>query len=410
MTIMNNPIFINAAFDIGCQFIKNAVWHKDNCTWLGENIQDVYNQKSLVYENIGLDIYSGVSGIALFLTQLYRNTEDQIIKEAITGAINTLIENYSLSPYNLNYHFGKLGIITTILFSAETLGREDWSKFGKANLNMLLQERIENFETEILMGISGTISPLLLLWKKYNEDIFINKLREIGDYIIDKANRYDTYWNWDSHISDIPLTGYSHGVSGIVKGLLDIYEVTEEAKYLNAAIMGIAYENNFYNAAVKNWVDLRELEGANQSSFMVAWCHGAPGIALSRIRAWQLTQDTKYKNEAFIALETTMTQVYTWLNEFPSYSNFSLCHGLAGNADILLTGGIEMKIPTFKNAAYHTGQYGIEKYAQPGIIWPGGLNDPSTNFPIDIPGLMLGNAGIGSFYLRLGNPELPPIL
>jgi lantibiotic modifying enzyme len=37
----------------------------------------------------------------------------------------------------------------------------------------------------------------------------------------------------------------------------------------------------------------------------LAWCHGAPGGALARLRAWALTGDPHHRQEAVAALHTT---------------------------------------------------------------------------------------------------------
>jgi lantibiotic biosynthesis protein len=49
---------------------------------------------------------------------------------------------------------------------------------------------------------------------------------------------------------------------------------------------------------------------------------------------------------------------------------------------------------------------GIERYERTGLMWPSGINDPSGTTPgqQETPGLMLGLAGTGYFYLRLANP------
>ena len=38
----------------------------------------------------------------------------------------------------------------------------------------------------------------------------------------------------------------------------------------------------------------------------MAWCHGAPGIGLSRLRSFKLNQDNLLAQEAVVAANTTM--------------------------------------------------------------------------------------------------------
>ncbi len=78
-------------------------------------------------------------------------------------------------------------------------------------------------------------------------------------------------------------------------------------------------------------------------------------------------------------------------------TNFSLCHGVAGNSDILLDCGNEEHV----KLAETIGMAGINKYELNEIPWPSGLNTNQYT-----PGLLVGIAGTGYFYLRLFNKDM----
>src|SRR5204863_3916825 len=86
--------------------------------------------------------------------------------------------------------------------------------------------------------------------------------------------------------------------------------------------------------------------------------------------------------------------------------NYSLCHGLAGNAEVLLYGsrtlttGAEDALSLALRVA-HAGQ--VDSVSRGGT-WSCGAGGGET------PGLMLGLAGIGLFYLRLHDPSVPSAL
>ena len=67
---------------------------------------------------------------------------------------------------------------------------------------------------------------------------------------------------------------------------------------------------------------------------MTFWCHGTPGIALARLRAYEMTGDERYEADAIAALKTTQGSIESALDSWAG--NFSLCHGLAGNAEVLI--------------------------------------------------------------------------
>ena len=96
--------------------------------------------------------------------------------------------------------------------------------------------------------------------------------------------------------------------------------------------------------------------------------HGAPGIALSRLRASELLGDSQFRSEALTALQTTRDSVRSGLHS----GNHSLCHGLAGNAEILAEGRPLLGDES-ENLVHTIALTGIETYGQPGRYWPGGV-------------------------------------
>jgi lantibiotic biosynthesis protein len=82
---------------------------------------------------------------------------------------------------------------------------------------------------------------------------------------------------------------------------------------------------------------------------------------------------------------------------------FSLCHGLAGNAELFLVGGQLLLEPALHVVAEEIANAGRDQYHVPRRPWPCGITGGGTT-----PGLMLGLAGIGYFYLRAADPARTP--
>jgi lantibiotic modifying enzyme len=137
------------------------------------------------------------------------------------------------------------------------------------------------------------------------------------------------------------LTGFSHGTAGVAYALLELFQATGDTKYRRGAELAFNYERRWFDASAGNWPDFREEPGARKRGndpwpCATAWCHGAPGIGLSRLRAYEVLRDATCKDEALIALETTRSWIESALRS--GTCSFCLCHGLAGNADLLLQG------------------------------------------------------------------------
>jgi len=200
------------------------------------------------------------------------------------------------------------------------------------------------------------------------------------------------------------LTPY--GTAGVACAMLQLLKITGQSKYFDIAQQAFEYERYWFNPEIGNWPDFRETGRSKKHlPFMTAWCHGAPGIALSRLHAYETLADETYKAEAIIALDTTRKMVESGLNS--STSNFSLCHGLAGNTDVLLHASqiLGQQENDDTDLVHHVANVGIETYASNGHQWPCGV--PSGG---ETPNLMLGLAGIGYFYLRLHTPSVPSVL
>jgi len=105
-----------------------------------------------------------------------------------------------------------------------------------------------------------------------------------------------------------------------------------------------------------------------------------------------------------VALETTRRALDSWLHS-PN-TNYSLCHGLTGNAEVLRYGSAVLGPAASQGckAALDVAAKGIESFGRADHRWPCGTPAGEN------PSLVLGLAGIGYFYLRLGFPSVPRIL
>jgi lantibiotic modifying enzyme len=191
--------------------------------------------------------------------------------------------------------------------------------------------------------------------------------------------------------------------------LLELFNATGNPRYRDVADMAFNYERACFDERMNNWPDFRgvpdrKLRIERHQNFPVFWCHGAPGIALSRLRAYEILLDNRYKSEALIALNTTKAWIEAMLSV--EDANFCLCHGLAGNAHILVKGtrALGQDFTGGHELAREVAAAGIVKYARRNHRWPFGLLGDGS------PGLMCGLSGVGYFYLSLFNPSLPSFL
>ena len=224
------------------------------------------------------------------------------------------------------------------------------------------------------------------------------------------ANRTDYGWSWKT--IDTPgeqtrdLTGFSHGTAGIAWALMELGHANGERRFNAAAEQAFNYERHWFNKEQGNWPDFRgsgDGKAATVSNCGIAWCHGAPGVGLSRIRGFELKQDNACLDEATIAANTTMR--YLSMPQV-AQGGYSLCHGCAGNADFLIEAARILQNGSYRQAAEQVARQGIALFEATHSPWPCGVLGGG-----ETPNLLLGTAGIGLFYLRLEHAgTVAPIL
>jgi lantibiotic modifying enzyme len=243
-----------------------------------------------------------------------------------------------------------------------------------------------------MSGAAGAIACLLSLYRTTGHVPALTTASACGQWLV--ANR--------PHLAEQALTGFSHGAAGIAWALLALASATSESRFCDEAVRAMAYERRQFSSQDGNWPDLRQLDNANglggerQRNFMCAWCHGAPGIGLARIRSLPHMDDAEIRSEIKVALETTLAQGFG--------SNHSLCHGDLGNLELLFEAGRWLADDEWTRRSQRISAEILSSIEQNG--WQCGV--PRG---VETPGFMTGLAGIGYGLLRASAPEqIPSVL
>jgi lantibiotic modifying enzyme len=223
-----------------------------------------------------------------------------------------------------------------------------------------------------------------------------------AEHLIQQAIPQDETLSWPCkpELARANLTGFSHGASGIGWALIRLGCYTNQPEYITAGRQAFAYEATQFDAAQRNWYDLRTSVMTRQSTapkFANFWCSGAAGIGLSRIDSWAALgkTDEDILREAYTALDATF-------RNFHKLSDDSPCHGKAGNAELLLRFAQVVNEPYLQMEAnvQATAQWRNFERARRWTCGAGGSDV--------LPDLMNGLAGIGMHFLRLAYPERVP--
>lgn len=150
---------------------------------------------------------------------------------------------------------------------------------------------------------------------------------------------------WPSPVSSRPLAGLGHGAAGMGLAPLEASVTLDDERLVDAATRAFAYERSVFSEDAQNRPDLRG--DGDSRSFLAGWCSGAPGIALSRLRALQPALSHPHvglwRTELTTAAATTADALFGPLDH--------LCCGNLGRAAVLRAVGGWAREPAWTEAA-----------------------------------------------------------
>ncbi len=180
---------------------------------------------------------------------------------------------------------------------------------------------------EVLYGASGYLTSLLYLKQHFPLEVPAMLVHAVVHHILEGAEDGPggaLLWQW--HGKD--YLGAAHGVSGILLALLDVH----------AHVGPLPQEVRIRIHATLEYLHSLRLPSGNyptrptkdEADHLVQWCHGAPGVLLLFVRAYESFAEPKYLAWAESAADVV------WTRGLLTKGN-GLCHGVAGNAYCFLS-------------------------------------------------------------------------
>lgn len=396
----NEDYLINVSKKVADYMLQRSiVGEKSNIvsrTWL--QAQD-FGLGFELFDTASGDLYSGLAGIALFYNYLWKVSGDSKYKEISKETVESILETLPKEP-DFKYMdkiktgaFNGLGGTAYALFYIDESNQSNIYTNDILNILDILDYNMKNVETEDIINRSGNLGFMISIYEKTKNTSIKGKALDICEKIFKKLNNTKIKIEGKPGISwsEKGSVGYSHGNAGIVAQLYRFYKITNNIRVLNLIEEALLYERSMFSDIDKDWY-----KSADEQNFLCGWCHGAPGILLSKIQMKNLGyEDEEINNEIMIAIHKI---IENGLNK-----DISLCHGDMGNMVILKEAAIVLKDKKLYNQAIAT----IEEIADFVVE----LMETETFKENEHNGFMIGLSGIAYEILRIGKEnEIPNIL
>lgn len=385
-----------AARSVADRLESLALHGEEDAAWIGLTLASTV-------EPLWVDLYDGVPGIALFCAYLGELTgEARYTRLARAAWRNVQRQLESGEPKcTLVGLFSGLGGLLYVLSHLRALWGEPALEAEAAALLERLPALIDaDPELDLLGGSAGCILALQVLRRQVPGlgGRALELSVRCGERLLARAQALPAGLGWTNATSALrPLSGLSHGAAGYALALLELAAASGEPRFRQAALSALAYERSTFSPEARNWRDMRDPtllgRAPGEVFYSMAWCHGAPGIGLSRLRLLEHLDDEAVRAEIAAAVEATSAQGFGM--------SHSLCHGDLGNVELLLLAGELLGEPGWSRRARLLGGAILQSAQEHG--WKCG--NPSQ---VEMPGLMTGLAGIGYGLLRLAEPARVP--
>lgn len=310
---------------------------------------------------------------------------------------------------------GTLSVAWTFLRLTEMTGAVKWREHALKIVKDFEVPKLEEISIDdLLNGISGTALALTMIHEKTGEDWILAKIEPMVELLIRRAWMGKKGLYWDRNEKEIKgLCGITHGAAGMGHAFTELGYYFKNPAFFELTHQAFAYETDLFSEEEGAWPDMRKgifnekdleehvsmLEQDNlafftEPKYMDAWCHGSPGIGLTRIRAYEILKDPEYLAHYRHAAKRSLKAAEN------KGRSFTLCHGMFGDLEMLLEGYRVLGEERFLDDALVDRAISFWKSGKPFVSGFMALNPPQEG-----KGMFMGNAGIGYSLLRWSDPN-----
>lgn len=395
------------ARQLASKLADQAILGADDCSWLGVSV-DGGQEDALTYRPVGTALYDGLAGLAVMYAHAGGLFGDERFADLARRSTVPVLDHLRDARENgladtTGAFSGIAGLLYALDQMAAVTGDSRYADHIEQALPLLLRVAQEETSPDVIGGLAGGAIVAMNLHRQYGSP----QLREIAALCARRLQEtsidVEGAAGWKPAPNSPPLGGFSHGSAGIGWVLFELASFLGDGELRELGRRAVDFDRRLFVPGEGRWRDLRLEQGAISRAPEPAgwWCNGGAGIGLSRLLIARVDDDPELLTEA----EAALSAVY----DGGFGQNHSLCHGDFGNL-ALLTLAAET-LPDAGRAAHWAGAR--DRFAH-GVISQIQSSGAISGIPagrIDVPGMMIGTAGICLGLMRLAEPgRVPDVL
>ena len=285
--------YLTQAEKIADELMDEAYVKGEECSFIN---LDCDNDEKWGLKACALDLYGGLSGIAVFYLELYRETREKRYLDFYNMLMKSAVSQAKQTSVSCAFT-GRLSAIYPMLLEKKylkTVHDIDYIKDTMKALHNLSDENMEKYEHhDYVAGLAGIVRLLSLVRENFPEVEFTEE--NLDKYIKLTKKRIEKEYEEEK-----TKAGMAHGISGMMYGLVSggKYDAKKVKEHLSHEYhLGINPEKDY------------------------KWCWGYPGMIQARIAMERI--DSRLVNKR--QLSSLINKFEAMLNE--SVGSDTLCHG-----------------------------------------------------------------------------------
>jgi serine/threonine protein kinase len=345
---------------------------------------------------------NGGGGAVIALAELLLEFDDPVHRATLTEGVRWLAE----APRPLGtplpgLYVGEAGVGVVQLRAGRVLG--DAALIDAAAERGHWIATLPYSSPDLFHGTAGCLRFHIWLWDVTSDAAHLDHAIAAGEQLLAAAEAGasgELRWTMPpelDNLADKAWLGYAHGAAGIGDAMLDLFEVTSDKRFFEAARSTGLWLEQLARPALADRRGLNWPISEVNSSAMAFWCHGAAGVGRFMLHLGKLDGLPSAAQQAERAARVVARGA--------RWSGATQCHGLAGSIELLL----DLYQLTNDTAYLHEAR-SLARLLNAFAIEVNGFLHWITDSEISNPGFTAGYAGVAMCLLRLAYPETLPHL